>query len=241
MCGALREAHEAGLVHRDIKPANVVLCFHGGLPDVVKVLDFGLVKQIATDAQVSRSDSSAIVGTPLFMSPEEISAPGSVGPQSDLYSVGAVAYFLLTGEPVFAGDNVIQVCGHHLHTLPVPPSQRTSRPVPSDVEALVRRCRHLEREPVSRLVGRARRSPNQRCAWDRRGPPRCAGPGARRKPYAARGSRTPFGRASVTHSDDARRHFAGERSLLCDDLVRQAGSMPALMNQPDPKSGLTES
>ncbi len=148
ICGALREAHEAGLVHRDIKPANVILCSHGGLPDVVKVLDFGLVKQLATDARVSRSDTSAIVGTPLFMSPEEISAPDSVGPQSDLYSVGAVAYFLLSGVPVFAGSNVIEVCGHHLHTPPVPPSQRTSLPVPADLEALVLMC--LAKQPSER-------------------------------------------------------------------------------------------
>jgi eukaryotic-like serine/threonine-protein kinase len=148
ICGALREAHEAGLVHRDIKPANVILCFHGGLPDVVKVLDFGLVKQIATDAQPSHSNTGAIVGTPLFMSPEEISAPDSVGPQSDLYSVGAVAYFLLTGEPVFSGENVIQVCGHHLHTPPVPPSQRTSHKVPGDLETVVLAC--LAKQPSDR-------------------------------------------------------------------------------------------
>ncbi|HTV22392.1 MAG TPA: serine/threonine-protein kinase, partial [Polyangiaceae bacterium] len=140
MCGALREAHEAGLIHRDIKPANAILCSRGGLFDLVKVLDFGLVKQIANDAQVSLSNADAIVGTPLFMSPEEISSPGTVGPRSDLYSLGAVAYYLLSGAPVFAATNVIEVCGHHLHTPPEPLSTRARQPIPTDLEALVHAC-----------------------------------------------------------------------------------------------------
>jgi eukaryotic-like serine/threonine-protein kinase len=148
MCGALREAHEAGLIHRDIKPANAVLCCRGGLFDIVKVLDFGLVKQIAGDVRSSLSGKDTIVGTPLFMSPEEISAPETVGAPSDLYSLGAVAYYLLSGKPVFEGGNVIEVCGHHLHTPPLPLSQRAVQPVPMDLEALILAC--LAKEPGAR-------------------------------------------------------------------------------------------
>jgi hypothetical protein len=147
-CGALREAHEAGLIHRDVKPANAVLCCRGGLFDIIKVLDFGLVKQIAGDGPGSLSNTGAIVGTPLFMSPEEIASPESVGARSDLYSLGAVAYYLLSGVPVFEGSNVIEVCGHHLHTPPVPPSRRAPRPVPRDLETIVLDC--LAKDPDAR-------------------------------------------------------------------------------------------
>jgi serine/threonine-protein kinase len=148
MCGALREAHEAGLIHRDIKPANAILCSRGGLFDLVKLLDFGLVKQIAGDPRVSASHDEAVVGTPLFMSPEEISSPATVGPASDLYSLGAVAYYLLSGAPVFAPTNVIEVCGHHLHTPPEPLSARSRQPIPGDLEALVHAC--LSKAPSDR-------------------------------------------------------------------------------------------
>jgi len=155
MCGALREAHEAGLIHRDIKPANALLCSRGGLFDLVKVLDFGLVKQIGpapgagkSDPRVSLSAADAIVGTPLFMSPEEIASPGTVGARSDLYSLGAVAYFLLSGAPVFAPTNVIEVCGHHLHTPPEALSKRARQAIPSDLEAIVHAC--LNKPPDAR-------------------------------------------------------------------------------------------
>jgi hypothetical protein len=148
MCGALREAHEAGLIHRDIKPANAILCNRGGLFDRVKVLDFGLVKQVTSDARVSLSNAEAIVGTPLFMSPEEISSPASVGPASDLYSLGALAYYLLSGTPPFAPTNVIEVCGHHLHTPPEPLAARAGRALPDDLVALVHEC--LRKAPAER-------------------------------------------------------------------------------------------
>jgi len=148
VCGALREAHDAGLLHRDIKPANAILCNRGGLFDLVKVLDFGLVKQVTGDARVSLSNAEAIVGTPLFMSPEEISTPGAVGAHSDLYSLGAVGYFLLCGEPVFTGSNVIEVCGHHLHTPPPPLSERAAPTVPGDLERVLLDC--LAKAPDAR-------------------------------------------------------------------------------------------
>jgi serine/threonine-protein kinase len=147
-CAALREAHEAGLIHRDIKPENIFLCSRGGLPDVVKVLDFGLVKQIATDVSSSLSTVNTIVGTPLYMSPESIATPDRVNAKSDLYALGAVAYFLLTGTPVFSGQTVVEVCSHHLHTVPVPPSQRTGRAIAADIERIVMDC--LAKDPGQR-------------------------------------------------------------------------------------------
>lgn len=148
VCGALREAHDAGLIHRDIKPDNVFLCRQGGVPDVVKVLDFGLVKQVKSDASASQSNVNVMVGTPLYMSPEAIAAPDAVDEKSDLYALGAVGYFLLSGTPVFEGDSVVEVCSHHLHTEPEPISSRASREIPSDLEKVV--CECLAKEPIGR-------------------------------------------------------------------------------------------
>ena len=142
MCGALAEAHAVGLIHRDVKPANVILCERGGTPDVVKVLDFGLVKQIGPehDASTSQSTVNHIVGTPLYLSPEAISTPAGLDGRSDIYALGCVGYMLLTGAPPFAGESVVEVCGRHLHTPPPPLSDRAPRPVPADLERLILRC-----------------------------------------------------------------------------------------------------
>ncbi len=141
---ALREAHDAGLIHRDIKPDNIFLCRRGGMVDVVKVLDFGLVKEIAPAADSLQSNLEHLVGTPLYMSPESFTAPESVTTQSDLYALGAVAYYLLTGTPVFVGETIVEVCSHHLHTQPEPLSDRA----PADLEAIVLDC--LEKRPTLR-------------------------------------------------------------------------------------------
>jgi serine/threonine-protein kinase len=115
VAGALGEAHALGLVHRDVKPANVILCERGGVADVAKVLDFGLVKDQALPAAATLTQSDMILGTPLYMAPEAMTAPEHVGPRTDLYGLGAVGYYLLTGFPVFAGRTA-EVFGHHLHT-----------------------------------------------------------------------------------------------------------------------------
>lgn len=152
MCAALSEAHDAGLVHRDIKPDNVVLCGQGGLRDVAKLLDFGLVKQL-TDASDTSQSSHALVGTPLYLSPEAITAPESVGAASDVYGLGAVAYFLLTGAPVFNGRNVIEVCSHHLHSTPDQPSRVAGHAIARDLEHVVLDC--LEKDPLDRPASAA--------------------------------------------------------------------------------------
>lgn len=148
--GSLAEAHGTGLVHRDIKPANVILVDRGGVPDTAKVVDFGLVKDVSDlgRGKVTLSSVNAIIGTPLYLAPEAIVTPDEVDARSDLYALGAVGYFLLTGQPVFVGASVVEVCAQHLHSPPTPPSLRTSEPVPAALESLILRC--LQKQPAER-------------------------------------------------------------------------------------------
>jgi serine/threonine-protein kinase len=143
--GALAEAHGIGLVHRDIKPGNIILCERGGLSDVAKVLDFGLVKDLETPGGMTQDGT--LVGTPLYLAPEAIRSP-NVDARADLYSLGAVAYFLLTGHHVFDGRTVVEICSHHLHTPPTPPSSRLGHDLPPDLDAWVLAC--LEKDPSGR-------------------------------------------------------------------------------------------
>ena len=127
----------------------MILCRRGGEDDVVKVVDFGLVKDIENAAtDVTASAVNAITGTPLYLSPESIRTPAEVDGRSDLYSLGCVAYYLLTGSHVFDSTSFVEICGHHLHTTPRPPSDRTDRPIPTDLEQLVLRC--LAKDPADR-------------------------------------------------------------------------------------------
>jgi serine/threonine-protein kinase len=145
VCGALAEAHGVNLIHRDIKPGNVLLCQRGGQPDVAKVVDFGLVKEVSAQSGAGNSTIDQIVGTPLYLSPEAIVSPGKVDARSDLYALGGVGYFLLTGEPPFTGASVVEICGHHMHSAPVAPSERLGRALPADLEALILACLHKDR------------------------------------------------------------------------------------------------
>jgi serine/threonine protein kinase len=148
ICGALAEAHGAGLIHRDIKPANVILCERGGAPAVAKVVDFGLVKDLdATGGSIAETFANGLLGTPLYMSPETIQSPELIDARSDIYSVGAVGYFLVTGQHVFGGRTTVEVCAHHLHSVPIPPSQRGAS-VPSSLESILLDC--LQKDPGRR-------------------------------------------------------------------------------------------
>jgi serine/threonine-protein kinase len=160
LAGALAEAHAAGLIHRDVKPANVMVCERGGMLDVVKVLDFGLVKETNARSAAS-SDGELVVGTPLYLSPEAITAPESVDARSDLYALGALGYFLLTGGAPFSGTDVVDVCRKHLYASPVPISLRTPAPVPHVLATLVMSCLAKSRDdrPVSADAVRAALSP----------------------------------------------------------------------------------
>jgi serine/threonine protein kinase len=147
VASALVEAHGIGLVHRDVKPENILLCERGGVPDVAKVVDFGLVKDLERGgAALSRAD--LVQGTPLYLSPEAITAPDRVDARGDLYALGAVGYYMLTAKHVFSGATLVEVCSHHLHTAPEPPSARLGRPVPPALETILLRC--LEKDPACR-------------------------------------------------------------------------------------------
>jgi serine/threonine-protein kinase len=138
VCAALKEAHGIGLIHRDIKPANIHLCRRGDVPDFVKVLDFGLVRDVKSGGDVTRSNVDAVVGTPLFMSPEAILMPDRIDARADIYGLGCVAYYLVTGAPPFEGQNIVEICAHHLHSTPPPPSTRAT--VPDDLERVLLSC-----------------------------------------------------------------------------------------------------
>jgi len=147
VCDSLNEAHQSGLVHRDIKPANVILCNRGGEPGTVKVLDFGLVREYreVDPGRLKITVERTVLGTPLFMSPEAIQDSTRSDPRSDIYSVGALGYFLLTGHYVFEAESDLALYAKHLTEPPVPPSQRAQNSVSPELEKIILRC--LEKNP----------------------------------------------------------------------------------------------
>jgi len=148
VCGALREAHGIGLIHRDIKPGNVMVCERGGLHDTVKLLDFGLVLPNTTNADERLTQDGAIAGTPAYMSPEQAGGQDDVDARSDIYSVGALAYFLLTAQPPFANRSQVKMLAAHLYEAPEPLTRH--RPdLPADLEAVILRC--LAKRPEERF------------------------------------------------------------------------------------------
>jgi serine/threonine-protein kinase len=146
-CSALSEAHAIGLIHRDIKPANIMLCQQGGERDVVKLLDFGLVKELEVEGEVAPTGTNTITGTPQYMAPESILRANAADARTDIYALGAVAYYLLAGSTVFVGTSLVEICGHHIHTQPERFSARGVT-VPADLEAVVLAC--LEKDPAKR-------------------------------------------------------------------------------------------
>jgi serine/threonine-protein kinase len=149
VCESLHEAHAAGLVHRDIKPANIHLGRVGTEHDYVKVLDFGLVKSIPGGAFDESLGTATVItpGTPAYM-PPEAALGGTIDGRSDIYSLGCVAYFLLTGHLVFEADTPLQVVARHLRTDPMPPSRLAPFPVPPALDRLVLAC--LAKKPEER-------------------------------------------------------------------------------------------
>ncbi len=148
VCGALYEAHKRGLVHRDIKPSNIMINLRGEEADFVKVLDFGLVKTINAEQDSATSLPDSINGTALYMSPEAIQAPSSVDARSDIYAVGAVGYFLLTGQPVFSGVSLAALLQKHISAMPLPPSVCLGKPVSEELESALLAC--LSKTPAGR-------------------------------------------------------------------------------------------
>ena len=145
---ALQEAHEAGLIHRDIKPSNIFAATRGAMDDVAKLLDFGLVRPVATPASPHTSEEGKILGTPLYMSPEQAMGSRSLDARSDIYSVGAVAYHLLTGRPPFDKGTAIEAIIAHARD-PVEPPSELRDGLPRDLDDVVLRC--LAKEPRDRF------------------------------------------------------------------------------------------
>jgi hypothetical protein len=153
VCGSLAEAHSIGLIHRDIKPANIVLTQRGGIFDFVKLLDFVLVRAVDQQQQARLTTAGALAGTPLYLSPEAINQPDDVDFRTDLYALGAVGYFLLTGTPVFDGRSVIEILNKHVSAAPEPPAQRLRKPVSAELESLLLTC--LAKTPADRPTSAA--------------------------------------------------------------------------------------
>jgi serine/threonine-protein kinase len=150
VCDSLGEAHASGLIHRDIKPANVYACRHGRKLDFIKVLDFGLVKQGGRSDPASDQLTAGQMagGTPAFMSPEQALGDPNVDGRSDLYAVGCVAYWLLTGSAVFQGQTPMETIVMHVNRDPEPPSRRITQSLPAGLEAIVLDC--LAKRPEGR-------------------------------------------------------------------------------------------
>jgi eukaryotic-like serine/threonine-protein kinase len=150
VCDSLAEAHSLGLIHRDIKPANIFLCCRGGVADCVKVLDFGLVREYrASQAEpVKNAGNNVIEGTPWFTPPEAITGSAPVDPRSDIYSLGALGYYLLTGQYIFDAATVAEIHEKQLTAPPVSPGRRTTNPISPEMEKILWRC--LEKEPDAR-------------------------------------------------------------------------------------------
>ncbi len=150
-CKSLGEAHRYDLIHRDVKPANLFLCQHAFEYDFVKVLDFGLVKHgttIEAEADVGVTKTGTVAGTPAYMAPEMALGKEEIDGRADIYALGCVAYWLLTGRRVFEADTPVAMLLAHVNTVPEPPSARTEMPIPADLDSLVLTC--LSKDPAHR-------------------------------------------------------------------------------------------
>ena len=147
-CDALQEAHDVGLLHRDLKPANLFAAVRGGFYDVAKLLDFGLAKPLTDIDSASLTADGTITGSPLYMSPEQATGDREPDARSDIYSMGALLYFLVTGKPPFENEKPIKVLIAHAHE-PVSPPSRWRDDLPLDLESVIMRC--LAKSPEERF------------------------------------------------------------------------------------------
>jgi serine/threonine-protein kinase len=167
-CAGLAEAHALGLVHRDLKPANIFVAVRGGGADIAKVLDFGLVKLTRNEGGVELTSEQAVSGTPLYMAPEQAVADRSLDARADIYALGAMLYFTLTGQPPFAGSSAFEVMMAHARDPVVPPS-RLRPDVPEDLEQVVLRClakKPQDRYPDVKSLGKALSACESAALWD---------------------------------------------------------------------------
>jgi serine/threonine-protein kinase len=151
VCHSLAEAESSGLVHRDIKPANLFVCRYGGEYDFVKVLDFGIAKRahnLIETGTIGFTRDNIVLGTPGYIAPEQALGAEPVDNRADIYAVGCVAYFLMTGQLVFTADTPMGVVMHHARTPPTPPSAKSELPIPPALDGLVMAC--LAKNPMDR-------------------------------------------------------------------------------------------
>ena len=150
-CQSLAEAELYGLVHRDIKPANLFVCRYGGEYDFVKVLDFGIAKVTQGEMEtgvIELTRDNVVRGTPSYIAPEQALGASKIDARADIYSLGCVAYFLLTGEPVFSGETPLAIAVHHVQTRPAPPSSKSELAIPGALDQLILDC--LAKDPADR-------------------------------------------------------------------------------------------
>jgi DNA-binding NtrC family response regulator len=157
-CLSLSEAHALGLIHRDIKPANLFVCRLGPEYDFLKLLDFGIVSRQGPESMAPITVAGVILGTPAFLAPELVSGEGSFDGRADIYALGCVAFWLLTGRPPFEAGDAMSLLRHHSKTTPSPPSKVSEVSIPADMDALVLEC--LSKEP-------SQRPPSADVLWDR--------------------------------------------------------------------------
>jgi hypothetical protein len=146
VCAALGEAHGKGVIHRDIKPENIMVCRYGGVYDHVKILDFGLVKHVATKHSRDLTRSLRILGTPLYMAPERLRNPADVDARVDIYALGAVAFLMLTGKRLFESADDLQLTTRILNDEPRRASEEAAQPIPVELDLLVLSCVEKRRE-----------------------------------------------------------------------------------------------
>ncbi|HKQ18136.1 MAG TPA: protein kinase [Candidatus Eisenbacteria bacterium] len=167
VCESLEEAHQKGLIHRDVKPANIYVCRSGIRRDFIKVLDFGLVAHRETPSDVMLTPPEHAIGTPAFMAPE-VAQGREIDGRSDLYGLGCVAYWLVTGRNVFEGSGFLEIISKHLHVEPDPPSRHSPGAIPSELDDLILRCLEKapeRRPPSAREIARLLRSIPLQESW----------------------------------------------------------------------------
>jgi serine/threonine-protein kinase len=150
VAGALAEAHHHGIVHRDIKPSNIFLTVAGDLYDFVKVLDFGLAREYSLGEDLGVTQAQSFLGTPRYAAPELIHHKTAPDPRTDIYQLGALCCYMVTGHPPFEGGDSLEILFHHLKDPPRRPSELSKTPLPPELDDLVLRC--MQKEPADRYA-----------------------------------------------------------------------------------------
>jgi len=153
VCAGLSEAHGKGMVHRDVSPTNIMVCHYGGEYDFVKILDFGLVKHVATEGEEPITRTLRLLGTPLYMAPERLRDPADVDARADIYAVGAVAFFVLTGRRMFETLDDLALTSLVLNEVPPRAAAVAAQPIPPALDGLIAACLEKRREDRPQTIG----------------------------------------------------------------------------------------